>query len=140
MARTKQTARKSTGGKAPRKQLATKVCTVRSKNFRVENFRDSLKTFEILEIHVFDPWVKTFEVFPKRSCFQKLSRFLRSDIKVILRLSPSVLKGQSIIVLASSPQKLQKRFFCRPDQLKSLSNIFLGRVRHSLTVLREKFT
>lgn len=26
MARTKQTARKSTGGKAPRKQLATKVC------------------------------------------------------------------------------------------------------------------
>lgn len=27
MARTKQTARKSTGGKAPRKQLATKVCT-----------------------------------------------------------------------------------------------------------------
>ncbi|CAH2018152.1 unnamed protein product [Acanthoscelides obtectus] len=26
MARTKQTARKSTGGKAPRKQLATKGC------------------------------------------------------------------------------------------------------------------
>lgn len=28
MARTKQTARKSTGGKAPRKQLATKVCSI----------------------------------------------------------------------------------------------------------------
>jgi hypothetical protein len=29
MARTKQTARKSTGGKAPRKQLATKVRYIR---------------------------------------------------------------------------------------------------------------
>uniref|UniRef100_A0A2P2K1E7 Core histone H2A/H2B/H3/H4 n=1 Tax=Rhizophora mucronata TaxID=61149 RepID=A0A2P2K1E7_RHIMU len=28
MARTKQTARKSTGGKAPRKQLATKVVAI----------------------------------------------------------------------------------------------------------------
>ena len=75
MARTKQTARKSTGGKAPRKQLATKVCTVRSKNFRVENFRDSLKTFEILEIYIFDPWVKTFEVFPKNRVFKNFRGF-----------------------------------------------------------------
>ena len=34
MARTKQTARKSTGGKAPRKQLATKVWS----NFAFEKF------------------------------------------------------------------------------------------------------
>ena len=32
MARTKQTARKNTGGKAPRKQLATKVHTAKTKN------------------------------------------------------------------------------------------------------------
>lgn len=32
MARTKQTARKSTGGKAPRKQLATKVCSAEFSN------------------------------------------------------------------------------------------------------------
>lgn len=34
MARTKQTARKSTGGKAPRKQLATKVCSLISRLVR----------------------------------------------------------------------------------------------------------
>ena len=50
--------------------------TVRSKNFRVENFRDLSKTFEILEIHDFDPSVKTFEVFSNKSCTQKLSRLL----------------------------------------------------------------
>lgn len=33
MARTKQTARKSTGGKAPRKQLATKVKTIIQSSF-----------------------------------------------------------------------------------------------------------
>ena len=29
----------------------------------VKNFRDLLKTFEVFEIHVFDPGLKTFEVF-----------------------------------------------------------------------------
>jgi histone H3 len=37
MARTKQTARKSTGGKAPRKQLATKVRISRVSAYRVLN-------------------------------------------------------------------------------------------------------
>ena len=50
---------------------------MRSKNFRVENFRDLSKTFEILEIHDFDPSVKTFEVFSNKSCTQKLSRLLK---------------------------------------------------------------
>ena len=40
MARTKQTARKSTGGKAPRKQLATKVrLKIIRKSFNANEFR-----------------------------------------------------------------------------------------------------
>ena len=35
MARTKQTARKSTGGKAPRKQLATNLCAIHAKRVTI---------------------------------------------------------------------------------------------------------
>jgi histone H3 len=38
MARTKQTARKSTGGKAPRKQLATSIVRLLSPSMAVSSF------------------------------------------------------------------------------------------------------
>ena len=46
-----------------RSLLVWEYLTVRFKNFRVENFRDLPKTFEVFEIHVYDPGLKTFEVF-----------------------------------------------------------------------------
>ena len=57
MARTKQTARKSTGGKAPRKQLATKAArksapatggVKKPHRYRPGNFRSNLKYFSLI--------------------------------------------------------------------------------------------
>ena len=48
------------------------ICTVRFKNFRVENFRYLLKTFEIFEIHDLYQDVKTFEVFDISKYFWEL--------------------------------------------------------------------
>jgi histone H3 len=42
MARTKQTARKSTGWKAPRKQLATKACRKSAKSGSVPHRKQSI--------------------------------------------------------------------------------------------------
>lgn len=50
MARTKQTARKSTGGKAPRKQLATKVSLVRVSFFNFFVFRPVSKIIKVLDL------------------------------------------------------------------------------------------
>ena len=43
---------------------------------RFKNFRDLLKTFEVFEIHVFDPGVKTFEVFVNIPGFKNFRDFL----------------------------------------------------------------
>ena len=44
---------------------------MRFKNFRVENFRYLLKTFEVFEIDDFDLGVKTFEVFISKTVYSK---------------------------------------------------------------------
>ncbi|KAH9758969.1 histone H3 [Citrus sinensis] len=72
MARTKQTARKSTGGKAPRKQLATKVCLARVSSF-------CLFPYEIRK------YQKSTELLIRKLPFQRLVREIAQDFKTDLR-------------------------------------------------------
>ncbi|CAK8676380.1 unnamed protein product [Clavelina lepadiformis] len=67
MARTKQTARKSTGGKAPRKQLATKAAPLR-------------------EIRRYQ---KSTELLIRKLPFQRLVREIAQDFKTDLRFQSS---------------------------------------------------
>ncbi|KAK1883384.1 histone H3 [Dissostichus eleginoides] len=64
MARTKQTARKSTGGKAPRKQLATKAAQIRR-------------------------YQKSTELLIRKLPFQRLVREIAQDFKTDLRFQSS---------------------------------------------------
>ncbi|XP_037728243.1 histone H3-like [Drosophila subpulchrella] len=69
MARTKQTARKSTGGKAPRKQLATKAAR-----------KSAPATGGVKKPHRYRPW---------NSAFQRLVREIAQDFKTDLRFQSS---------------------------------------------------
>ncbi|KAH7415553.1 hypothetical protein KP509_14G051400 [Ceratopteris richardii] len=92
MARTKQTARKSTGGKAPRKQLASKAARKSSlttggvKNPR--RYRPG--TVALREIRKYQ---KSTELLIQRLPFQQLVREIAQDLKTDLRF-------QSYAVLA----------------------------------------
>ena len=69
--------------------------TVRFKNFRVENFRYLLKTFEIFEIHDLYQGVKTFEVFDILRNFQVINQFQARKLgkHSHLPILDSILKG-----------------------------------------------
>ncbi|KAI3820264.1 hypothetical protein L1987_07808 [Smallanthus sonchifolius] len=71
MARTKQTARKSTGGKAPRKQLATK---------KPHRYRPG--TVALREIRKYQ---KSTELLIRKLPFQRLVREIAQDFKTDLR-------------------------------------------------------
>ncbi|CAG8590853.1 10992_t:CDS:2 [Funneliformis mosseae] len=73
MARTKQTARKSTGGKAPRKQLATKAA------------RKSAPAAEIRR------YQKSTELLIRKLPFQRLVREIAQDFKTDLRFQSSAI-------------------------------------------------
>ena len=86
MARTKQTARKIVGGKAPRKQLATKaakktaVATVK----KPHRFRPG--TVALREIRRYQ---KTTELLIKKMPFQRLVREIAQEFKTDLRFQSS---------------------------------------------------
>lgn len=88
MARTKQTARKSTGGKAPRKQLATK--SARKSNpamggmKRPHRFRPG--TVALREIRKYQ---KSTELLIRKLPFQRLVREIAQDFKTDLRFQSS---------------------------------------------------
>jgi histone H3 len=88
MARTKQTARKSTGGKAPRKQLATKAARksapVNGGVKKPHRFRPG--TVALREIRKFQ---KTTELLIRRRPFQRLVREIAQDFKSDLRFQSS---------------------------------------------------
>ena len=89
MARTKQTARKSTGGKAPRKQLASKVArksapTSSGDVKRPRRFRAG--TVALREIRRYQ---KSTELLIRRQPFQRLVREVASDFKSDLRFQAS---------------------------------------------------
>ncbi|KIM22287.1 hypothetical protein M408DRAFT_332266 [Serendipita vermifera MAFF 305830] len=88
MARTKQTARKSTGGKAPRKQLATKqarkTSTVTAGVKKPHRFRPG--TVALREIRRYQ---KSTELLIRKLPFQRLVREIAQDYKTDLRFQSS---------------------------------------------------
>ncbi|CAH2018767.1 unnamed protein product [Acanthoscelides obtectus] len=78
MARTKQTARKSTGGKAPRKQLATKAAR-----------KSAPATGGVKKPHRYRPGTKSTELLIRKLPFQRLVREIAQDFKTDLRFQSS---------------------------------------------------
>ncbi|KAI0062009.1 histone H3 [Artomyces pyxidatus] len=91
MARTKQTARKSTGGKAPRKQLATKGTR--------KGLPPATSTGGVKKPHRFRPgtvalreirrYQKSTELLIRKLPFQRLVREIAQDFKTDLRFQSS---------------------------------------------------
>ncbi|XP_076923100.1 histone H3.3-like [Bidens hawaiensis] len=85
MARTKQTACKSTGGKAPRKQLARKACMKSAPTTggvkKPHRYRPG--TVALREIRKFE---KSTELLIRKSPFQRLVREIAQDHKLLLIL------------------------------------------------------
>ncbi|NWS24565.1 H33 protein, partial [Polioptila caerulea] len=76
MARTKQTARKSTGGKAPRKQLATKAAR-----------KSAPSTGGVKKPHRYRPGTVAVRKLP----FQRLVREIAQDFKTDLRFQSAAI-------------------------------------------------
>ncbi|KAI9321392.1 histone 3 subunit [Dichotomocladium elegans] len=95
MARTKQTARKSTGGKAPRKQLATKAArksapttVLQSKGGVKKPHRYKPGTVALREIRRYQ---KSTELLIRKLPFQRLVREIAQDFKTDLRFQSSAI-------------------------------------------------
>ena len=87
MARTKQTARKSTGGKAPRKQLATMAARKSGKGgSKKKGHRYRPGTVALREIRRYQ---KSTELLIRKAPFQRLVREIAQDIKSDLRFQSS---------------------------------------------------
>ena len=87
MARTKQTARKSTGGKAPRKQLASKAARKSAPTEGAKkNRRYRPGTVALREIRRYQ---KTTDLLIKKAPFQRLVREVAQDFKADLRFQSS---------------------------------------------------
>ena len=88
MARTKRTARKSTGGKAPRKQLATKAARktapVAGGTKKPHRYRPG--TVVLREIRRYQ---KSTELLVRKLPFQRLVREIAQDFKTDLRFQSS---------------------------------------------------
>ena len=88
MARTKQTARKSTGGKAPRKQLpskaARKATPASAGQKKPRRYRPG--TVALREIRKYQ---KTTDLLIKKAPFQRLVREIAQDFKADLRFQSS---------------------------------------------------
>ena len=84
MARTKQTARKSTGGKAPRKQLAQKAArkSAPSTGGVKRSYRFRPGTVALREIRKYQ---KSTELLIRKLPFQRLVREVAQDFKSTLR-------------------------------------------------------
>jgi len=92
MARTKQTARKSTGGKAPRKQLVTKAARKAQPATggikKPHRFRPG--TVALREIRRYQ---KSTELLLRRLPFQRLVREITNEYKVDVRYQTSALQA-----------------------------------------------
>ena len=89
MARTKQTARKSTGGKAPGKQLASKVARKSAPSSGVKKpHRFRAGTVALREIRRYQ---KTTDLLVRKLPFQRLVREVASDFKSDLRFQSTAI-------------------------------------------------
>ena len=93
MARTKQTARKSTGGKASRKQLATKAArkSALSTGGVKKPHRYRPGTVALLEIRRYQ---KSTELLIRKLPFQRLVREIDQDFKTDLRFRSTAIMAQ----------------------------------------------
>ena len=98
MARTKQTARKSTGAKAPRKNLAKKVARKTSKDMAgvKKQHRYRPGTVALREIRRFQ---KTTELLIKKLPFQRLVREIAMEYKQDIRF-----QSQAILALQEASE------------------------------------
>ena len=98
MARTKQTARKSTGGKAPRKQLATKAArkSAPATGGVKKPHRYSPGTVALREIRRYQ---KSTELLIRKLPFQRLVREVAQDYKTDLRF-----QGSAVLALQESAE------------------------------------
>ncbi|KAF7028742.1 LOW QUALITY PROTEIN: hypothetical protein CFC21_040610 [Triticum aestivum] len=91
MARTKQTARKSTGGKAPRKQLATKAARKSAPaTGGVKKPHRLAPTVALGEIRKYQ---KSTELLIRKLPFQRLVREIAQDFKTDLRFQSSAVSA-----------------------------------------------
>ena len=92
MARTKQTARKSTGGKAPRKQLATKAArkgaTTTTSGSVKKPHRYRPGTVALREIRKYQ---KSSDLLVRKLPFQRLVREIAQDFKQDLRFQSTAI-------------------------------------------------
>lgn len=89
MARTKQSARKSTGGKAPRKQLATKAARKSAAIEKVHKpHRYRPGTVALREIRKYQ---KSTDLLIRKLPFQRLVREIAQDFKLDLRFQSSAI-------------------------------------------------
>ena len=98
MARTKQTARKSTGGKAPRKQLATKAArkSAPATGGVKKPHRYRPGTVALREIRRYQ---KSTELLIRKLPFQRLVREIAQDYKTDLRF-----QGSAVLALQESAE------------------------------------
>ena len=87
MARTKQTARKSTGGKCPRKELATKAARKEGKT-ATKPHRYRPGTVALREIRKYQ---KSTELLMRKLPFQRLVREIAQDFKADLRFQSTAI-------------------------------------------------
>jgi len=102
MARTKQTARKSTGGKAPRKQLASKAARKSAPTYSLlPNLTDIARSGGVKKPHRYRPgtvalreirrYQKSTELLIRKLPFQRLVREIAQDFKTDLRFQSSAI-------------------------------------------------
>lgn len=98
MARTKQTARKSTGGKAPRKQLATKAArkSAPSTGGVKKPHRYRPGTVALREIRRYQ---KSTELLIRKLPFQRLVREIAQDFKTDLRFQSAAIGALQVSLL-----------------------------------------
>ena len=97
MARTKQTARKSTGGKAPRKQLATKAArkSAPATGGVKKPHRYRPGTVALREIRRYQ---KTTELLLRKMPFQRLVREIAQDFKTDLRFQSALFRATNLVI------------------------------------------
>ena len=118
MARTKQTARKSTGGKAPRKQLATKAArkSAPSTGGVKKPHRYRPGTVALREIRRYQ---KSTELLIRKLPFQRLVREIAQDFKTDLRFQ----RVQLLVLCRRQVRPIWLAFLKTPTCVLSMPNV-----------------
>ena len=128
MARTKQTARKSTGGKAPRKQLATKAArkSAPATGGVKKPHRYRPGTVALREIRRYQ---KSTELLIRKLPFQRLVREIAQDFKTDLRFQSS-----AVVALQGAPprERIAAPPHLRTPRCRPLTPLFVSLARRGV--------